>query len=211
MPLPLAAADGPLDLVLAACLGVALAASAGLRAFLPLLLTGLWGRWGGLELGESFAWLSAGPALVVLGVAVLVEVTADKVPALDHALDLAQGPVRTTCGALVCMAVLADFPAWATAGLGLVVGGGTALSVHGAKAALRVGSTAATGGAANPVLSLLEDLAAGVGAALAIALQAVAVLLALAVLLAIALLARRLVRRRRNARGSGLASESPGG
>jgi len=70
--------------------------------------------------------------------------------------------------------------------------------VHTAKASARVGSTALTGGLGNPVLSLIEDVAAVV----LIVLGFIAPILAL--LLAIALLARlvsyaRSMSRRRNA------------
>ena len=149
-------------IVVAAALGLSLAASCGLRAFLPLLVLGLAGRLGGEHLdliqSETFAWMKSTPALIALSVAVVVEVSADKVPALDHLLDLVQGPVRTGAGMLAAAAVAGHLPMWATVILALVAGGG-ALGVHAGKSALRLTSTATTAGTANPLISIVEDIA----------------------------------------------------
>ena len=55
------------ELLPALALGVALAACAGLRAFLPLLLAGILARAGWLELGPSFQFLASNRALVLFG------------------------------------------------------------------------------------------------------------------------------------------------
>lgn len=141
----------------ALCMGLALAASAGLRAFMPLLATGVAAKLGWMPLGESFQWLGETPALLALSAAVCLEVAGDKVPALDHVLDVIQGPVRTAAGVLAFAAVLSpESPAWVTALLSIVAGG-AALSVHATKSFVRLGSTTATAGVANPVVSLIED------------------------------------------------------
>jgi hypothetical protein len=163
----------------AMCLGIALSASAGLRAFVPLFAAGLAGRLGWVPVAHSLHWLTDTPALLALGAALVVEVAADKVPALDHALDVIQAPVRTAAGSLACVAVVApDSPTWATALLAIVAGG-TALSVHATKSFVRLGSTTATAGLANPVLSLIEDGLSVVGTALSLLLTAFAALVAL--------------------------------
>lgn len=171
--------------VVAAALGLSLAASCGLRAFLPLLVLGLAGRLGGDSLnliqGEAFEWIKSTPALISLSVAVVVEVLADKVPALDHLLDVIQAPVRTGAGMLAAAAVAGHLPMWATAVLALVAGGG-ALSVHAGKSALRLGSTATTGGTANPLISIVEDVACLAMSLAAVLLGAAVVCLAFGVL-----------------------------
>jgi hypothetical protein len=68
-------------------LAIALAACAGLRAWLPLLLAGGLARAGLLELGPQFQFLASNRALALFAAATLLELAADKVPALDHALD----------------------------------------------------------------------------------------------------------------------------
>jgi hypothetical protein len=188
-------------LLISVAVGLSLAASCGLRAFLPLFVLALATRIGGeslgLQVGASFLWLQSTPAIVALGVAVLVETGADKIPAIDHLLDLVQGPVRTGAGVLAAVAVTGHLPGWATALLGVVAGGG-ALSVHAGKAALRVGSSATTAGAANPLLSLGED-------ALCLATSLVTVLIGAAALCMLTLLLAAVivifVRRARSRRG----------
>src|SRR6266446_860807 len=95
------------ELLAALALGVALAACAGLRAFLPLLLAGILARAGWLELGPSFQFLASNRALVLFGVASLLEILGDKIPVIDHALDALGTPLRPAAGALLAASVLA--------------------------------------------------------------------------------------------------------
>ncbi len=140
-------------------LAIALAASAGLRAWLPLLLAGALARLGVLDLGSSFQFLASNKALVLFGVATVVELVGDKLPAVDHVLDLIGTPLRPAAGALLAASVLGTVSDPLTAlVIGTVVGAPSALVPHAAKAALRSVSTATTGGLANPVLSLIEDV-----------------------------------------------------
>jgi len=192
-------------------IGLSLAASCGLRAFLPLFVLALAGRLGpdslSLIQSESLQWLQSTPALIALGVAVVAEVTADKFPAVDHVLDLVQGPVRTLAGGVACVAVVGHLPLWVTA-LAAIVAGGGALSVHAGKSALRVGSTATTAGVANPALSLGED-ALCLGTSLVAVLLGAAAVCTLALLLAavIVVFVRRL--RGGGEEGEALAPEPP--
>jgi hypothetical protein len=87
----------------AALTGVALAASAGFRVFLPLLAAGAAGRWGGFPVAPPLAWITSDAALVMFGVAALVEIVADKVPVIDHALDLLQTVLSPVAGVLVLL------------------------------------------------------------------------------------------------------------
>ncbi len=177
----------------ALALAIALAASAGLRAWLPLLLAGGLARLGVLDLGSSFAFLGSDKALMLFGVATIVELLGDKVPAVDHALDVIGTPLRPAAGALLAASVLGTVSDPLTAlVLGTAVGAPAALVPHVAKSALRMVSTTLTGGLANPFLSLLEDAIAILTFVLAILVPVLVVLL-LAVTLFIAL---RLLRRR---------------
>ena len=191
--------EGTFEAFISVAVGISLAASAGLRAFLPLFVAGLFSRVLGdtLPLSESFDWLRSTPALVALGVAVVIEVAADKVPALDHLLDTIQAPVRTVAGMVALAAVAADVPAWIAAPLAIVVGGGAALSVHATKSMVRVGSTATTAGVGNPIRSLGEDLIALVVSTLSIVLWVVALVVAVLTLGFVVVAVRWVVRRRR--------------
>jgi hypothetical protein len=171
-------------------LAIALAACAGLRAWLPLLLAGGLARAGLLELGPQFQFLASNRALALFAAATLLELAADKVPALDHALDALSTLLRPAAGALLAASVIGRVSDPLTASvLGVAVGAPSALVPHAAKATLRAASTALTGGLANPVLSVLED-------AVAVALFVLAVLVPLAVAAAVLLAAAWLLRRR---------------
>jgi len=178
----------------ALALAIALAASAGLRAWLPLLLASGLARLGVLDLGPSFQFLSSNKALFLFGVATAVELIGDKIPAVDHALDVIGTPLRPAAGALLAASVLGTVSDPLTSiVLGTAVGAPSALVPHAAKSALRAASTATTGGLANPVLSFIED-----GISIALFVLAVLVPLLVVVLLGLTLyLASRWLRRRR--------------
>ncbi len=142
-------------------LAIGLAAVAGLRAWLPLLLAGLLARFDVIQLGESFDVLSSTPALVAFGVATVVEIVADKVPALDHGLDLISTFVRPAAGTVLAASALFEVKHPLIAlGCGVIIGAPVALAPHIVKAKTRAASTIVTGGVANPVLSVGEDFAA---------------------------------------------------
>jgi hypothetical protein len=140
--------------------GIGIAAASGLRAFLPLLAIGIAARAGVLELHSGVAWLAGTPALIALGVATVLEMLADKIPAVDHALDLVATVIRPLGAWVGAYAVLAHWPTPLAALIGLALGGG-ALGLHLTKAKLRLASSATTLGHANPVLSIAEDATAG--------------------------------------------------
>lgn len=186
------------ELLPTVALAIALAACAGLRAWLPLLLAGALARAGWLQLGPSFQFLAADRALVVFGLATVIEILADKVPTLDHALDALQTPLRPAVGALLAAAALGRLTDPLTAAiLGTAVGAPTAAVPHAAKSLLRTASTTFTAGLANPVLSLIED-----GLTLVLFLLAVLVPVLVVVFVAVTglLVARRLFRSRAAAR-----------
>jgi len=76
-------------------------------------------------------------------------------------------------------------------GLVVILGVVAALATHMGRAAARPVSTATTGGAANPLLSLGEDGASGVLSVTAVVAPVVAFVLAVAVLVAVAVLWKR--------------------
>jgi hypothetical protein len=172
-------------------LAIALASCAGLRAFLPLLLTGAVARAGYLELGPGFQFLASDRALLLFGLAALLEFAGDKLPVVDHALDAIGTLLRPAAGALLAASVMwrVEDPLVALV-LGIVVGAPAAIVPHAAKSTLRTVSTAFTAGLANPLISLLED-------AIAIGLFALAVLVPLLVAVLVVATALWLARRLR--------------
>ncbi|MGH7742541.1 MAG: DUF4126 domain-containing protein [Candidatus Eiseniibacteriota bacterium] len=148
--------NGPMELQIMS--GVMLAAVCGLRAFLPLLAVGIAARLGHAHLNAEFAWIASWPAIVSFGAAALLEMAADKIPVVDHALDLLGGLVRPMAGALAVLGLLPQFPKLVTTLIALG-GAGCAFGVQAIKAKTRLASSATTLGHANPMLSGAEDLA----------------------------------------------------
>ncbi|HYM80652.1 MAG TPA: DUF4126 domain-containing protein [Candidatus Limnocylindria bacterium] len=193
-----------LSLGLALLSGVAIAAACGLRAFLPLFALGLAGRLGWVTLQPAVDWLAGDHALWALGVAMALEIAADKIPVVDHVLDLFGTVLRPAAAWLGAYAVLGAWPTpWAQ--LAALALGATALAVHGLKAKLRLGSTAVTLGQANPVVSIAEDVLAFLALLAAIVLPILALAIPLLLLWAFTRRSRRAVS---PASGSPL---SPGG
>lgn len=180
--------------------GASLASAAGLNAYVPLLVIGLADRFTTLvELPDAGSWLSGWPALAVLGVLLVVEVVADKVPAVDTINDVLQTAVRPAAGGLVVGAGTAgeqvvDGGTWSgTSWWAVALGVGIALAVHLLKASARPVLNAATFGLAAPVVSSVEDASSVVISVLAIVVPVLAAIGVVAVVVTLV----RLVRRRR--------------
>lgn len=158
------------SLILALLLGLGLSASTGLNTFLPLLLLAAAAKFqvAGIALGERFEWLSSDVAIIVLIVACIAELVADKVPAVDHFLDSIGTFVRPVAGAVASASVLTGLDPTVAALVGIMVGAPASLGFHTLKAGTRVASSAATFGCANPFISLAEDFLAVVLSIIAI-------------------------------------------
>lgn len=137
-----------------------LSASAGLNAYVPLLVVALLAKYTKLiQLNDTWEPMTSWWVIGVLIFLSVIEFFADKIPAINHVNDAIQTFIRPAAGAVV-------FAATSTQGVevnpmfsliaGLLVAGG----VHAVKAlAIRPAVTATTGGAANIGVSMLEDAA----------------------------------------------------
>ena len=157
-----------LDQGLAIGMGLALATTCGLRAFLPLLAISVLSAVGKIDLADGFMWMASPAAMVCFGTAVIAEVAADKIPAVDHVLDAAGVLVKPTAAALVTASMVHGFDPMLALVLGVMTGGVAAEAVHVAKAKARLMSSALTGTVANPILSTAEDALAVFGVVLSI-------------------------------------------
>lgn len=144
------------EMLISICLGVGLAASSGFRVFVPLFALSCAAFFGIIPLNETWAWVGSTPALVILGVASIVESVSYLVPYVDHLLDTIAVPLAGVAGTLVMASTLTDMSPAMTWALAIVAGGGAAATIKGASATTRVASTATTGGLANPVVSVVE-------------------------------------------------------
>ena len=108
-----------------------LSAASGLNAYLPLLIVGLLGRYTDvIQLGQPWNALENGWVLLVLVVLLAVEMTADKIPAVDTLNDAIQTIVRPTAGAVLFAAsnnVVTEISPLLALTLGLVMAGSVLL------------------------------------------------------------------------------------
>ena len=155
------AVTGPFQTwVLPALLGLGLASATGLRTFLPLLMLALAVKFGlfGIQLNDQMAWLADWPAIAALGVAAVVEFAGDKIPVVDHGLNVLGAFTRPVAGAVAAGSVFAALDPTTAAVAGIIVGAPAAFAFNAAQGGARLTSTATTGGVGNPVLSLIEDV-----------------------------------------------------
>lgn len=179
-----------MDILYALLVGIGVAAASGFRVFLPLFGLALAGRFGGVVIGEEFAWLLGDGALVALGTAMVAEIAGYYLPLVDHLLDAFTTPAAILAGTLATAAMLAgiDEPVlkW---GLALIAGGGAAGVVQTGSVLARAASMAGTGGLGNPLVSTLEWMGA-------LVVTVLAFLAPVLVIAGLAWLAVRLLQRR---------------
>jgi hypothetical protein len=197
--------------------GFGLATAAGLNAYIPLLALGLLSRFTDLvTLPHGWAWLENGWVMTIVAVLLVVEIVADKVPALDSINDAIQTFVRPTAGGIVFgsgtaaqTSAVTDPGAFAQSGqwIPVAIGVVTALVVSLTKSTVRPAANVATAGMAAPVLSTIEDITS-------VALVLLAILIPVLVLVAVVALvwaAVRILRRRRRRRAETEARAVEGG
>ncbi len=164
-----------------------LSASAGLNAYIPLFIIGVVAHYfpQAFTLHPPYDWIANPWFLIVLGVFIIIEFLADKVPAINHINDLLQTFIRPAAGAIAFAAsakVVTDVHPLLALVCGLLIAG----SVHTVKAAaVRPAVTATTGGAGNAPISLAEDIVATIVSILSVLLPILATAL---IVLAISLM-----------------------
>lgn len=147
--------------------GAGLASASGLNAFIPMLSLGLLSRFTDLvNLPAGWEWLENEWVLGIIAVLLVLELVADKIPAIDSINDVVQTVIRPTAGGIVFGAGTAAQTAaiqnpaewWqSNAWVPVVIGVITALVVHAGKAGTRAATNTVSVGAAAPVLSVGED------------------------------------------------------
>src|SRR5215468_7262638 len=144
------------DFALSVVLGVGLAAAAGFRVFLPMLIMSGAAYTGHLQLDNSFAWLATPSALTMLGVAAITEILAYYVPGVDNLLDALATPAAFVAGTVVSAAVITELPPMVKWTAAIIAGGGITGITQGVTAILRAKSTVLTGGLGNSVIATAE-------------------------------------------------------
>ncbi len=135
-----------------------LSSAAGLNAYLPLLVVALLARYTDLiTLKPPYDALTHPAIIALLAVLLLIEMTVDKIPAVDSFNDLIQTIIRPLAGAILFAAsahVISDMNTVLALAMGILAAG----VVHSAKATARPVITGTTMGIANPVVSVVEDV-----------------------------------------------------
>ena len=136
-----------------------LSASAGLNAYIPLLIVALLAKFTNLlKLDQPWDALTSWWVIGLLVVLSLVEFFADKVPAVNHVNDIIQTFFRPAAGAILFAAsahVITEISPVLSIAAGILVAGG----VHAVKTlGVRPLVTATTAGAGNVPVSVAEDV-----------------------------------------------------
>lgn len=130
--------------------------ASGLNVYATILVTGLLGRYGGVEGVPDV--LQRTDVLIAAGALAAIEFVADKIPYVDSVWDTVHTAIRPTLGAIVG-ALLGGEAADLSSAAGAVLGGGTALLTHASKAGLRLAVNASPEPFSNVALSLAENTA----------------------------------------------------
>lgn len=145
-----------IEQVLIFLVGIGLAASVGLRIFLPFLIVSIFAYTGNLTLSTYFTWLGYLPILIFLFIASVIELLAYYIPWLDNYLDAVEHPLSIFAGVLITGAVITDFNPYLKWLMALLIGGGVAGTINAATGMIRLKTSAETGGRKNFIVSTVE-------------------------------------------------------
>jgi hypothetical protein len=130
--------------------------ASGISVYATVLVTGLAGRFGGLDTVPHV--FERTDVLVLATILAAVEFVADKIPYLDSAWDAAHTVIRPAFGALVG-GLIAGETGDLNEAFAAALGGTTAFGSHSTKASLRLAVNASPEPFSNIALSLSEDTA----------------------------------------------------
>jgi uncharacterized membrane protein len=141
----------------------------GINLYATILTLGLLQRFGFVDLPGDLGYLGHTWVLAVAAVLYLVQFIADKIPAVDSVWDVIHTFVRVPAGAVLAATAFAHFDPRIRL-IAFLLGGGIALSSHGAKTATRLAANTSPEPFSNVILSLAGD-ALAVGGTLLMALH----------------------------------------
>ncbi|MBN2072986.1 MAG: DUF4126 domain-containing protein [Actinobacteria bacterium] len=172
-----------------------LSASAGLNAYIPLLVVSLLAKYTDLiKLNSPWDAMTSWWVIGVLIFLSVIEVLADKITAVNHVNDIIQSFVRPAAGAIVFAASSSSI-AHVNTVLALIAGLFVSGSVSAVKSlAIRPTVTVTTGGTANVPVSIAEDVTSTTVSVLSVVVPIIAACL---FVLVTAIVIIRLVKRRK--------------
>ena len=142
-------------------IAIAMGASwvSGINLYASVATLGLLARFADLQLPGELQVLTSWWVIGVAIVLYVIEFVADKVPYVDSTWDVIHTFIRVPAGAVLAAGAFGDFDNGIQM-IALLLGGGLALSSHGAKAATRAMLNASPEPVSNVVASIIEDILA---------------------------------------------------
>jgi len=190
-----------LQIILQVFLGTALAAVCGYRIFVPLLVMGIAGLAGYMQFAEGFQWISSYPAVIIFGVATILEIAAYFIPHVDNFLNAISLPAGVVAGVIVAASVITDMDPMFKWTLAIIAGGGAATLTALLSSGVHQGSTAVSAGFANPVVSTVESVGTVAASVLSIAVPVLSVVFVL-VLVIVSFVIFRILKRRKKGKAA---------
>lgn len=170
------------EIIFSILLGIGLAASVGFRIFVPLFVLSLASFYEFIPLNDNWQWVGSTTALIILGLATLIEIGAYLIPWVDNLLDTIAVPLAAIAGTAVMLSTMAELDPVITWSLAIIAGGGTATAIKTSTSTTRLASTATTGGLANPIVATVESGSAIIMAILALVAPVIALVFVLVIL-----------------------------
>ena len=181
-------------IVIAAFMGISLAAASGFRVFLPPFLMSLAVKVSLIDIdlvGSQFEFFTSTPAIIILGIATVAEFAAYYTPWIDNILDTIATPAAVLAGIGVTAISLEGSEPIIQWAIAVIAGGGMSAIIQTATVATRGISSTFTLGVANPVVATSENIAS-------VALTIIAILFPILAIVFAVLLASLLISRRIN-------------
>ncbi|MCB9139318.1 MAG: DUF4126 domain-containing protein [Caldilineaceae bacterium] len=171
-----------MEYVIPIAAGIALSAATGFRIFMPFFVLSLAALGGYVDLAPGFAWLATPPAVIMLGVASVLEIGAYFIPWVDNLLDGIATPAAAIAGTLAAASLFGDMSPMLQWSLAVIAGGGVATAVQASTVVARGASTLFTGGLGNFLVATLELVSATAITLLALLAPVLALVLVMALL-----------------------------
>src|SRR3954465_10239348 len=151
-------------------LGIAMGSAwlSGINLYATVLTLGLLQRWNLTHLPGDLSALGHTWVIITAGSLFAVQFIADKIPAVDSVWDIIHTFIRVPAGAILAATAFANFSPEVRL-MALLIGGGIALSSHGAKTATRLAANTSPEPVSNVLLSLAGDGLSVGGSILAVA------------------------------------------
>lgn len=129
----------------------------GINLYATVLTLGLLQRFSFVALPGDLGYLSHTWVLVTAAALYLIQFVADKIPAVDSVWDVLHTFIRVPAGAVLAATAFAHFDPTVRL-FALLLGGGIALSSHGAKTATRLAANTSPEPFSNIALSIAGDV-----------------------------------------------------